>query len=337
MALILGFDAWAVPAAPNVVTLTQPDGFTFEAMQKGDEYASWMVTLDGISIVLAGGEWFYAIQDAAGDLISSGSSVGSLAQAELAQWPLGLSPYVDPDTREKHYPMRYRESADPSRALTHTQKVLTILVHYTDISFTYLDPSFQSLIYGVSASVKDFFSDNSYASFTVSPAAETSGTLNDGIVHISRPIAHPDLGGGDWTAEASAIVSAVDPSVDFSSFDTNADGTISARELSIVIILAGYEASVAGASSPNVWGHKFSFSTITLDGKGLSPYTMFGERHQTHQATIGIMCHELGHLMLGLPDLYDTTPQGDADSEGIGEWGLMGNGSWNKTGSFFGD
>ena len=44
-------DVWAVPAAPNIVTLTQPNGSTFEAMQKGDEYASWVQTLDDISIV----------------------------------------------------------------------------------------------------------------------------------------------------------------------------------------------------------------------------------------------------------------------------------------------
>jgi hypothetical protein len=45
------------------------------------------------------------------------------------------------------------------------------------------------------------------------------------------------------------------------------------------------------------------------------------------------MCHELGHLMLDLPDLYDTS----GGSKGIGDWGLMGGGSWNKTGSYLGD
>jgi M6 family metalloprotease-like protein len=91
--------------------------------------------------------------------------------------------------------------------------------------------------------------------------------------------------------------------------------------------------------TPNVWGHKANFtSSLTLDGVDLGPYTMFGEAHATeladkHQATIGIMCHELGHLMLGLPDLYDT----DGSSSGIGDWGLMGSGSWNVTGALRGD
>ena len=41
------------------------------------------------------------------------------------------------------------------------------------------------------------------------------------------------------------------------------------------------------------------------------------------QQTMGVFAHEFGHA-LGLPDLYDTT----YNSEGVGEWSLMGYGSW---------
>jgi M6 family metalloprotease-like protein len=41
---------------------------------------------------------------------------------------------------------------------------------------------------------------------------------------------------------------------------------------------------------------------------------------------IGVFCHEFGHAF-GLPDLYDW--DGGA-SEGIGHWGLMGSGNWNR-------
>ena len=42
---------------------------------------------------------------------------------------------------------------------------------------------------------------------------------------------------------------------------------------------------------------------------------------------IGVYAHEYGHA-LGLPDLYDRTPSGNPDSNGIGDWGLMAGGSW---------
>ena len=41
---------------------------------------------------------------------------------------------------------------------------------------------------------------------------------------------------------------------------------------------------------------------------------------------IGTICHELGHV-LGIPDLYDTSANSAA---GIGEWGLMGSGNWQR-------
>ena len=41
-------------------------------------------------------------------------------------------------------------------------------------------------------------------------------------------------------------------------------------------------------------------------------------------ASFGVLCHEFGHL-LGLPELY---APGAAAHEGIGTWGLMGQGTW---------
>ncbi len=43
--------------------------------------------------------------------------------------------------------------------------------------------------------------------------------------------------------------------------------------------------------------------------------------------SIGVLAHELGHG-LGLPDLYAVDDGVSADHQGIGNWGLMGTGSW---------
>src|SRR5690606_33095418 len=160
------------------------------------------------------------------------------------------------------------------------------------------DASFQDLMYGASNSVRDYYLENSYNGFAVTPPVETYGTANDGIIHVTRPVNHPNQGNSTAVsrAEARAIVQSTHAYIDYSDYDANVDGVVSADELAIVIILAGYENSFGGSISltPRVWGHQSYFSTaLTLDGVSLQPYTMFGERHGTasgtHQATIGIM------------------------------------------------
>ena len=135
--------------------------------------------------------------------------------------------------------------------------MLTVLVDYSDIVFSYSDASFQLLIYGASSSVTDYFLDNSYGGFTIAAATESWGTSNDGIIHVLSPKNHPDQGGDIPTSreEAREIVALADANIDYSIYDTDSNGVISPDELSIVIILAGYENSWGGDSAltPRVW------------------------------------------------------------------------------------
>jgi M6 family metalloprotease-like protein len=316
-----------VSAAPIEVLLTQADdASTFWAAQRGSEYGSWMETTEGYSIVEVGGVWYYAQQEADGTLGATQTRAEGPPPATRATWPKHLRP---PMTQEQEYALIPLSARPPdTRSLTRTQPVLTILVNFSDATFTYNDASFQTLIYGATSSVKAFYLENSYSNFTVAPATESYGTANDGIVHVTMGTTHPNLGNtwGAWRLLVSSYIAAADASVNFAGFDANGDGIIAPSELSIVLILAGYENSY-DSSTPGVWGHMSFAPGFILDGKTLSGYTAFGEKHGTHQATIGIMCHELGHLMFGLPDLYDT----DNSSEGVGEWCLMGSGSWNTT------
>jgi immune inhibitor A len=56
---------------------------------------------------------------------------------------------------------------------------------------------------------------------------------------------------------------------------------------------------------------------------------VYGYLTVPEDARIGVCCHELGHLLFGFPDLYDTTNV----SEGIGNWCLMAGGSWGGSGN----
>ena len=200
----------------------------------------------------------------------------------------------------------------------------------------------------------DFYKQVSYNKLQITPAAETSGTANDGVVGwVSLAMNHPNTGSlnseADYQAAHNTIRSAIlaaDPFVNFATYDTNGNGALDPRELHITVIAAGYETSYGGEAAScgkSVWGHQWrvaghSVTAPTVDGKvaGGLGYMLFGEQHCStndnpgHHATIGIMAHELGHD-LNMPDLYDT----DSSSEGIGEWSLMASGSWNRTAGQF--
>ncbi len=198
--------------------------------------------------------------------------------------------------------------------------------------------------FGSGKSVKDFYSKNFNGQFTIVPGEETQGTVNDGIISIILKQDHPGFGSNFNQADdlVETIYDTINNTItneddidyiDYANYDINLDGIITPDELSIILVIAGYENAYAGniAEIPNVWAHKGSITSRIYDGKAINQYTLAGEMHaysegNAHRFTIGIIAHELGHLMFGLPDLYDT----DDSSNGVGDWGLMGTGSWNS-------
>ena len=110
--------------------------------------------------------------------------------------------------------------------------------------------------------------------------------------------------------------------MDYSEYDNDGDGYVDA----LFIIHSGTGAEYSG-STQDIWSHKWvTYSVLNLDGVHLWEYTMEPEFWSSAgDMTLGVFCHELGHMLFDLPDLYDT----DDDSEGLGNWSLMAGGSWN--------
>jgi len=226
---------------------------------------------------------------------------------------------------------------------TFTGKILFILVKFNDRGNYYSASKFATLL---KSNIKAYYSKASYGKVTLNPAAESHGTANDGVVgwlKLNRN--HPDTQNNSGTDNAQLskeAIQAANPYVNFAAYDTNGDGYVDSHELAVVVIVAGWEYSYGGAAyTPSVWGHKWSLDSVgipTVDGKfvgayhsGNGGYAQYGEIHQSnasnkHIATIGIMVHELGHLIFGLPDLYDT----DYSTSGIGSFCVMSGGSWGQ-------
>ena len=202
------------------------------------------------------------------------------------------------------------------------------------------DATWASKIFGNSSGqFNEYFYELSNERFQFHSAAETDGTVNDGIVTASLAMPHP--GNTAFTANNQAVIkaaiTAIDSKVNFAAYDTNSNGAIKYDELQIMFLVAGGETATGHANAGSVWAHKSSISTgPTHDGVSLMKsgnccegnYSAFGERQggnaRSYDSTIGVIAHELGHSAFLLPDLYDY----DSSSAGIGSFGLMGGGCW---------
>lgn len=187
-----------------------------------------------------------------------------------------------------------------------------------------------------SGQLNEYWQEVSYGKFMVYPAEETHGTANDGIITVSLSGNHPNFGfpgRGDGKAPypwfTDALVKA-DPYVDFSKYDADSDRHLSSKELQVMFLVAGFES--AAGNIPGIWGQAGCFWTEqTFDGYHIGEcayqgYSAFGERQGNHDATIGVIAHELGHAIFCYPDLYDAS----STSAGIGAFGLMSGGAWGK-------
>jgi len=226
--------------------------------------------------------------------------------------------------------------------------MLVVRLEYNNQTFINNAFTWSNKIFASDAgSMNDYYSEVSYNKFSFSRANETEDNVNDGVITIKLNRDHPNSS-IDSTSFSSKVypdlidgLSAADAYIDFNAYDSNSDGTLTSDELTIMYVFAGYEDAYAGSHVTNgIWAHMDSINTsLTLDGVSLlqapSNYALFGERHAPtsssdpiaeHDATIGIIAHELGHARFDLPDLYDTQGSGF----GIGNFGYMGGGSWGQ-------
>ena len=337
----------AAPVLQKDVLLTHADGSAFIAVPYGDEWNNGHETKDGFTILhdKRTGNWVYAERAVDGSLIKTNISVNKgIPKMQRHLRPFKASLLEKPEEVQLQ---SYDLVEGPVLPTTGDQKVIVILVQFTDNALITTEAQWADLIFNATtfSKVRHYFRESSYNNIDLVPASEDYGTINNGVVVVSLPYSHPNTDGDIWDTNRQLTRDALiasDPSVDFASFDTNSNGYLSTDELHIVIIVAGYETAYGGTStscSPSVWAHTWSLfwsEPPTLDGKvvaswaGHGAYIQQGEWHCAtwdrpgHIATIGVTAHELGHS-LRLPDEYDT----DGSSNGIGKWGLMGSGIWN--------
>ena len=338
MTMIVAGEANAMPALSETQELAQPTGETFNAALEGNENLHWWTTEDQ-SIIKMGKDqyWYYArivgqnleLTNARYAIDKKPSEAAELAEARKLQPPEG--------TIAKQKDIPNPDDQVDLLSTTDREETLVLLVEYNDSPLTYSDADWRNRFFGEGGSTLNHYYDEvSQGKLGFKGATESSGTANDGIVKVSLNSSHPRPESAynpdsTYSQILKDALQASNGKVNYAQFDQNKDGYLSSEELHIVTIIAGGEASY-GDTGKVVWGHRsslFESEAPILDGvkvgsyKTGGGYTMFGEKHGGHMATVGIIAHEMGHD-LGLPDLYDT----DGSSEGAGIHSLMASGSW---------
>lgn len=362
--LLTGAIAYAAPALDKPFLITQPNGESFQARLKGDEWYNWTENLHGYAVEKGeDGVWYYVDTsappqpEAEAEMTARYPLTGTKAQEPPPDGLQKLVPPVDAGpSREDSEIIAY---APPKGAFN--GHVLLILAQFNDQKGRTQPKAWNSDAPGSLSKISHYYGKASYGLVTLNPASESKTPANDGVIgwiNVSARLKqleiemqaldqsgnHPNTGrksGGvagmmDRLLAKAAILEA-DRYIDYARYDADGNGTITPKELAIQIVVAGYDASARmPADGKSVWAHAWfipsgSIELPVVDGKKISRYSMVGELHggPMHQATMGVMVHELGHHIFDWIDLYNTKDK----TEGIGPWDVMGNGNWGRMAS----
>jgi immune inhibitor A len=265
-------------------------------------------------------EQFERVRNRAADLVGRNLSLRAPSHVGLndgliypgTYYPLGTTAHVAQRAALERAPLRG------------AVRVVVVLVDFSDKPMAANAASrFSDLFFSTGAlphgSVKEYYGD-------------VSGGLIDmqgevvGPYRMPRPLA--DYAGSDNGMQstrpnartlANDAVTAAEPHVNFAPYDNDGNGYVDA----FIVVHAGRGAEETG-SSADIWSHKWVLPRErSVDGTKIFAYLTIPE-----DAKLGVSAHELGHLVFGWPDLYDT----DNTSEGIGNWCLMAAGSWGLGG-----
>jgi immune inhibitor A len=210
------------------------------------------------------------------------------------------------------------------------RKALVLLVDFSDKTAVQPQSHFNDLLFSVgtyaTGSMRDFYKEASYGQLDVTGQVAGSGGATAGWFRAPQTKAYytaNNFGFGDYPTNAQKltedVIDLANPFVNFSQYDNDGDGFVEA----LIIICAGTGGEQSG-NKGDIWSHKWNITPKNVDGVKIDRYFMAPE-----DGRVGVMAHELGHLLCGLPDLYDT----DYSSRGTGAWDLMAGGSWNGAGN----
>lgn len=204
-----------------------------------------------------------------------------------------------------------------------TRRTIIVLANFADVKMRNDRAQFfRDLFFSTkkipTGSVNDFYAEASRGKVSF---------VGDVIGPVTLPLKMTDYAGGqsgmgpepNARTLARDTLNAIKVNHNLDSYDINGDKYVD----TFVVVHAGGGAEQGG--DPNkIWSLQWNIVNPIDVGK----VKVFAFLTIPEDCSLGLACHELGHLVFSWPDFYD----GDnfpENSEGTGKWCLMGAGSWN--------
>lgn len=329
----------AVPAFPEKVNFTQPNGEQVTVIMQGDEFVKFARSVDDYTLLYdQDGFLNYAMLNQDGDLIPSPFHARDMAERtrQENEFLQTISPNLFFSQAQMNSLLALRESfeqqlaAAPQAVTTGNVKLICILMGFQDKPFVKTNQDFQNLLNqlgynfgGVTGSVFDFYNEASNGQLKLTFDVLGPYTANYTVDYYGSNTY------GNASALANEAINKAAPHVDFSDYDNDGDGNVDG----LYIIFAG-NGEEAGGGADAIWSHA-GWVDRYINGVRINRYACSPEHRGASGSSItyiGVICHELGHV-LGAPDYYDTNYETGGSYDGTGTWDLMASGSWNAGGS----
>jgi immune inhibitor A len=218
-----------------------------------------------------------------------------------------------------------RRGAATRAPLRGTVRVIVVLADFADRPMTATADHFRDLFFSTgkipTGSVREYFTEVAHGLLTLDGQVVGPYRLPRTLAQYAGGKAgtdNPEPNARTMARDAAVLANA---DVNFAPYDNDGNGFVDA----FIVVHAGPGAEETG-NEGHIWSHKWVLNggAFNADGTKIFAYLTIPE-----DCKIGVCAHELGHLVFGWPDLYDT----DGSSEGVGNWCLMGGGSWNGSGN----
>ena len=337
--------------------VVQPNGDSITIVQYGDEYGIWYETLDGHVVDKNSlNYWVYVTGDVNNNLILTNQLVTDVSL------PIGIDSvnvfntiknnrinayeilnndsaiyYPDLDDEETLFAIQQGIEYDTIQAKVPAKNkgsinVLTILIQFQDVKFEHqatVKNYFEDLMNGenfshpnndneITGSVREYWEEVSYGQLSTNAIVVGPYTADNNLDYYDETNSDNDSIKHSRTKKlVKEAIKKAAKDVNMQLFDNDNNGFVDF----VHIVFAG--------SDDNIWPHKSAIFGVIRDWVWISKYIITPEKENNKYASIGAICHEMGHAF-GAPDFYDVNYEINGEYPGTGYWDLMAMGCINN-------